>query len=50
MVIAYSPKSNLFNDFQKARTGEIPWYEILFKSGLKFGRTNPELVFHDYLC
>jgi molybdate/tungstate transport system substrate-binding protein len=43
MVIAYTPKSRFFNDLEKARTGEIPWYETLSKPGLKFGRTDPEL-------
>jgi molybdate/tungstate transport system substrate-binding protein len=43
MVIAYTPNSPFFNDLEKARTGEIPWYEVLSKPGLKFGRTDPEL-------
>lgn len=43
MVIAYSPKSHLFNDLEKARLGEIPWYEIMSNPDLKFGRTDPEL-------
>jgi hypothetical protein len=33
MVIAYTPKSRFFNDLEKARTGEIPWYEVLSKPG-----------------
>jgi molybdate/tungstate transport system substrate-binding protein len=43
MVIAYTPNSRFFNDLEKARTGELPWYEVLSKPGLKFGRTDPEL-------
>jgi molybdate/tungstate transport system substrate-binding protein len=43
MVIAYSPDSRYFDDLEKARTGEIPWYEVLSNSNLKFGRTDPEL-------
>ena len=43
MVIAYTPNSRFLNDLEKARTGEIPWYEMLSKAGLKFGRTDPEL-------
>lgn len=43
MVIAYSPKSRFFSDLEKARTGEIPWYQILSNPDLKFGRTDPEL-------
>jgi molybdate/tungstate transport system substrate-binding protein len=43
LVIAYHPNSRHFNDLEKARTGEIPWYEVLSNSDLKFGRTDPEL-------
>jgi molybdate/tungstate transport system substrate-binding protein len=43
MVIAYSPNSPFFNDLEKARTGEIPWYEVLAKQDFKFGRTYPDL-------
>lgn len=43
MVIAYSPDSPHFDDLEKARTGEIPWYEVLSNTNLKFGRTDPEL-------
>ncbi len=43
IVIAYTPKSPFFNDLEKARKGEIPWYEILSKDDLKFRRTDPEL-------
>jgi molybdate/tungstate transport system substrate-binding protein len=28
---------------EKARTGEIPWYEVLAKQDFKFGRTYPDL-------
>lgn len=43
LVIAYHPNSRYFNDLEKARIGEIPWYEVLSNSDLKFGRTDPEL-------
>jgi molybdate/tungstate transport system substrate-binding protein len=43
MVIAYTPRSRFFDDLENARTGEIPWYEVVSKPGLKFGRTDPEL-------
>ena len=43
MVIAYSPNSHFFSDLEKARTGEIPWHQVLAKQDLKFGRTDPEL-------
>lgn len=43
MVIAYYPNSRFFNDLEKARAGEVPWYEVLSKPDLRFGRTDPEL-------
>lgn len=42
MVIAYSPTSHFYSDLEKARIGEIPWYEVLSKQDFKFGRTDPE--------
>jgi molybdate/tungstate transport system substrate-binding protein len=43
IVIAYTPNSPFINDLEKARTGEIPWYEVLSRDGLEFRRTDPEL-------
>ena len=43
MVIAYSTNSPYYNDLEKARKGEIPWYDVISKEGFKFGRTDPEL-------
>ena len=43
MVIAYSPNSPFFDDLEKARRGEIPWYQVLAMQDFKFGRTDPEL-------
>jgi molybdate/tungstate transport system substrate-binding protein len=43
MAISYSPNSRFYNDLEQARTGHIPWYEVLSKPGFKFGRTDPEL-------
>jgi molybdate/tungstate transport system substrate-binding protein len=43
MVIAYSPMSRFVGDLEKARTGEILWYQVLSKQDFKFGRTDPEL-------
>ena len=43
LVIAYNPDSSFKPDFEKAANGEIPWYKVLEKDGLKFGRTDPEL-------
>ena len=43
MVIAYSPNSPFFNELEKARKGEVPWYEILSEDSIKFRRSDPEL-------
>jgi len=43
IVIAYNPQSPFASDLLKASSGEIPWYKVLEKEGLKFGRTDPEL-------
>lgn len=43
VVIAYTPNSPFFDDLEKARKGEVLWYEVLSKDGLKFRRTDPEL-------
>jgi molybdate/tungstate transport system substrate-binding protein len=43
MVIAYSPNSRYFKDLEKARTGDILWYEVLSRQNFKFGRTDPDL-------
>jgi len=43
MVIAYSPKSHFYNELEKVRTGQIPWYKVLSEKDFKFGRTDPEL-------
>ena len=43
VVIAYSPNSPFFDDLEKARKGDLRWYEVLAKDGLKFRRTDPEL-------
>lgn len=41
MVIAYSPKSRFAKDFAAAAKGVMPWYEVLERKGLRFGRTDP---------
>lgn len=41
MVIAYSPKSRYVKDFEAAAAGRMPWYAVLQKPGVKFGRTDP---------
>jgi molybdate/tungstate transport system substrate-binding protein len=43
LVIAYNPRSPFASELLKASKGEIPWYKVLEKEGLKFGRTDPEL-------
>ncbi len=43
LVIAFNPKSHFGADFEKVKTGSIPWYQVLAKSGIKFLRTDPLL-------
>ena len=43
IVISYTTNSPYYDYFEKSRKGELPWYEVLSKQGLKFGRTDPEL-------
>lgn len=42
MVIAYSPKSRYAQDFAAAAAGKTPWYTVLEKPGIQFGRTDPQ--------
>lgn len=41
MVIAYSPESRFAPAFAAAAKGTEPWYEVLLRPGLRFGRTDP---------
>jgi molybdate/tungstate transport system substrate-binding protein len=45
LVIAYNPHSPFASDLMKASKDYeiLPWYQVLEKEGLKFGRTDPEL-------
>ncbi|MFZ0514693.1 MAG: extracellular solute-binding protein [Candidatus Nitrosopolaris sp.] len=43
LVIAYNPKGHFAADFEKAKTGSIPWYQVLAKPGIKFLRSDPLL-------
>ena len=43
LVIAYNPKSPFAEDLQKVKTGTMPWYQVLAKSGFKFLRSDPLL-------
>jgi len=41
-VIAYSPNSRFKDDFEAARAGKLPWYEVLqCRPGLVLKRPNP---------
>jgi molybdate/tungstate transport system substrate-binding protein len=43
LVIAYNPKSQFAADFEKAKTGAVPWYQVLAKPGIRFLRSDPLL-------
>lgn len=43
MVLAYNPKSRFAADFEAAAAGRTPWYEVLEKPGLRFGRGDPTI-------
>jgi len=43
IVLAYSPKSRFLADFERARSGEIPWYQVLLQPGVKLSRNDPNL-------
>ncbi len=43
MVISYSPKSAYVKALRQAAAGRLPWYEVLRKPGLRFGRTDPNV-------
>ncbi len=41
VALAYSPKSRFLADFEQARHGTIPWYQVLLQPGVKLRRNNP---------
>lgn len=41
LVLAYNPKSHFAADFAAAAAGKTPWYEVLAKPGMRFGRGDP---------
>jgi molybdate/tungstate transport system substrate-binding protein len=43
VVLAYSPKSRFFSDFEQVRNGVIPWYQVLLQPGIKLFRNDPNL-------
>ena len=43
LVIAYNPKSQYAADFEKAKIGAVPWYQVLAKPEIRFLRSDPLL-------
>ena len=43
LVLAYHPKSSFAADFAAAAAGKTPWYEVLEKPGVRFGRGDPTI-------
>ena len=43
VVLAYSPNSQFLADFEQARSGAIPWYQVLLQPGIKLNRNDPNL-------
>jgi molybdate/tungstate transport system substrate-binding protein len=43
LVLAYNPRSRFAADFEAAAAGELPWYEVLGKPGVRFGRGDPTI-------
>ena len=43
LVLAYNPKSRFAADFAAAAAGKTPWYEVLAKPGVRFGRGDPTI-------
>ncbi len=39
VVLAYSPNTQFRADFERARTGAIPWYQVLLQPGCRSGET-----------
>ena len=42
-VLAYSPNSRFLADFERARSGDIPWYQVLLQPGVQIRRNDPHL-------
>jgi molybdate/tungstate transport system substrate-binding protein len=40
-VISYTPASRFYTELERARLGEVPWYEVLTEPGFVLGRTDP---------
>jgi molybdate/tungstate transport system substrate-binding protein len=43
VVLAYSPRSRFASEFEAARGGHVPWYQVLTTPGVKLGRDDPDL-------
>ena len=43
VVLAYSPRSRFLADFEQARRGAIPWYQVLLQPGVQIRRNDPNL-------
>src|SRR5689334_14244734 len=43
LVLAYNPNSPFAAKFQAAAANQIPWYEVLETSGVRFGRGDPTI-------
>lgn len=43
VVLAYSPKSRFFAEFEQARVGKSTWYQALLQHGVKLRRNDPNL-------
>lgn len=43
MVIAYSPFSRFAKLFRNAAAGKCPWFKVLERPGVRFGRTDPAI-------
>jgi molybdate/tungstate transport system substrate-binding protein len=43
LVIAYNPKSQFAENFEKAKIGAVPWYQVLAKPEIRFLRSDPLL-------
>ena len=40
-ALLYSPRSRFADDFEAARTGRLPWYEVLLRPGVVLKRPDP---------
>jgi molybdate/tungstate transport system substrate-binding protein len=43
VVLAYSPKSRFFTDFELAHDEKMPWYQVLMQPEVKLFRNDPNL-------